>query len=455
MTDTPLHRPDASDLHVPSDLHVASDLHDAPLDETLRAELDAQHLAVTRVDDTDREPVDRWLDAVARGFLNGEPDEKRRQAFFDRTAHRRKIGVYDPTGAQPTEPVATFASWLAELTVPGGALPVTAISSVTVSPTHRRRGILRSLMAGELRTAAERDVPAAVLTVSESSIYGRFGFAPAVASTSWTLDVRRAGWIGPVAPGRVDFVSRERGRELAEELHERIRPTSVGEVGMPGGHLDGFFGTRPDAENPELLRVVQYRAPGGGIDGLALYRVSEDRDDFAASTVDLTMLLSATDEAYAGLWRFFLSMDLIGTLRASELAVDEPLWWMIADQRAAKIAVRDHHYVRILDVPAALAARTYDVVDTLALDVVDPLEIAGGPFVLTTDADGSGFVETMDDPPLGIPFVRLGIAELSALLLGGVSAVTLARAGRIETDDPERVARLFQTVQAPRLSFWY
>ena len=128
---------------------------------------------------------------------------------------------------------------------------------------------------------------------------------------------------------------------------------------------------------------------------------------------------------------------------------------MIADQRAAKIAVRDHHYVRILDVPAALAARTYDVVDTVALDVVDPLEIAGGPFVLTTDADGSGFVETMDDPPLGIPFVRLGIAELSALLLGGVSAVTLARAGRIETDDPERVARLFQTVQAPRLSFWY
>ena len=70
---------------------------------------------------------------------------------------------------------------------------------------------------------------------------------------------------------------------------------------------------------------------------------------------------------------------------------------------------------------------------------------------------GPGIVvpELQVDPPLGIPFVRLGIAELSALLLGGVSAVTLARAGRIETDDPERVARLFQTVQAPRLSFWY
>ena len=148
-------------------------------------------------------------------------------------------------------------------------------------------------------------------------------------------------------------------------------------------------------------------------------------------------------------------MENIGTIRAPGLAVDEPLWWMIADQRAATITVRDHHHVRILDVPAALAARRYDVADTVAIEVVDPLEIAGGPFVLTTDVDGAGFVEVADEPPLGLPSLRLGIAELSALLLGGVSAVTLARAGRIETDVPERIARIFQTVSAPRLSFWY
>ncbi|WP_336632303.1 MULTISPECIES: GNAT family N-acetyltransferase [unclassified Microbacterium] len=438
----------------------ADRFHDRALDEATTDALTADGLELRRVDDTDRAETDRWLDAVARGFLGGEPEEARRATFFELGAYRRKLGVYDRAAPQPSEPVATFASWLTTLTVPGGAVPASAISSVTVAPTHRRRGLLRTLMAGELRAAAAAGVPMAALTVSESTIYGRFGFGPAAPAASWEVDVRRAGWIGPEPSGRIDFVARESAREIARGLHERIRLSSPGEVAIPGGHWERFFGTTADAEKPGELRVVQYRSRGedgalGDVDGIALYKVTENADDFRNSTVDVAMLLPATDEAYAGLWRFLLSLDLIGTLRASELAVDEPLWWMIADQRAAKITLRDHHYVRVLDVPAALSARTYDVSDTVALEVVDPWELADGTFVLTAEASGGADVSVVDDPPVGIPFVRLGVAELGALLLGGVSAVTLARAGRIETAEPERVARLFQTVQAPRLSFWY
>lgn len=267
--------------------------------------------------------------------------------------------------------------------------------------------------------------------------------------------MRRAGWIGLDAPGRIDFVTREQGRGIAVELHERVRRDSPGEIEMPGGHWDRYFGTRPDAEKADQLRVVQYRTPAGGIDGVAVYRVTEDHAEFTASVVDISLLVAATDEAYAGLWRFFLSLDLIGTINVSELSTAEPLWWMIADQRAATITVRDHQYVRILDVPATLAARRYDVADTLALEVADPLGIADGTFVLATDADGTATVDPVDDPPVGVPFVRLGVAELSAVLLGGVSSVTLARAGRIAADDPARVARLFAWPTAPRLSFWY
>lgn len=435
---------------------LAARWHAAPVDAALAAELAAQHLAVTVVEQGERAQTERWQDAVARGFLGGEPDEKKHEAFFTFSApSRRKVGVYDADGAQPDLPVSTFASWITELALPGGAVPASAISAVTVAPTHRRRGILRSVMAGELRAAVELGVPVAVLTVSESTIYGRFGFAPAAASASWELNVRRARWIGPEAPGRFDFVTREEGQRLATQLHERVRRESAGEIAMPGGHWERYFGTRADAEKAEQLRVVQYRSPSGQVDGIALYSVSEDEDDFTMSTLNLSLLIAADDAAYAGLWRFLLSMDLIGTVRASELAVDEPLWWMIADQRAAKITVRDHQYVRILDVPAALSARRYDVADTVALEVTDPLDIGGGTFVVTVDADGVAAVDVVDDPPLGIPLVRLGVAELSALLLGGVSAVTLARAGRIETDDPERIARLFATAAAPRLSFWY
>jgi len=447
--------------------------HDAPVDAELRAALAAQQLDVRRADDASRAEVDAWLDAVSRGFLDGERNDTQRQAFFDRGAYRRKLGVHDPSAPHPETPVATFASWGTRLTVPGGDLPACAISSVTVAPTHRRRGLLRTLMTGELRTAAALGFPAAVLTVSESGIYGRFGFAPAASAAQWEIDVRRAGWRGPVPAagseaGRIDFVSREEGRALAEGIHTRVRAVTPGEIDMPGGHWDRFFGTRPDAEKAENLRVVQYRAPGdagagadgkaeGAVDGLALYRVAENHDDFAASSIDMHLLLAATDEAYTALWHFFLSMDLIGTIRAGELSVDEPLWWMLADQRAATITVRDHQYVRILDVAAALSARRYDAVDDVVLEVDDPLGIASGTFALHTAADGSATVDAVDaaDAVDTALRVRLGVAELSALLLGGVSALTLARAGRLRTDDPARLARAFRGTVTPSLGFWY
>ncbi|MFS0866993.1 GNAT family N-acetyltransferase [Microbacterium sp. 179-B 1A2 NHS] len=425
----------------------------APLDDALRQAVEAQGLAVTRVEDGDRESTDRWLDAVSRGFLDGERNDTQRQAFFDHTAYRRKIAVTDPGAPVPDVPVATFASWGAELTLPGGVVPACAISSVTVAPTHRRRGVLRRLMTGELRTAASLGFPVAVLTASEAGIYGRFGFAPAAAAATWEIDVRRARWIGPEAPGRIDFLTREAGCAAAPALHERVRREVPGEIDMPGGHWERMFRTRADAEKAEELRVVQYRSPDGEVDGLALYRVAENDDDYAASSATVVYLLAATDAAYAGLWRFLLSMDLIGTLTASELSVDEPLWWMIADQRAATITVRDHQYVRVLDVPAALSSRRYDVDDTIVFEVADALGIADGVFVLS--AGGEPGVDAVDEPPVGLPVVRLGIAELSAILVGGVSPATLARAGRLETDDPARLTRLFASTATPRLSFWY
>ncbi len=429
--------------------------HNAPLDGALGSALAAQSLSAARVDGATRAASDAWLEAVARGFLGGEPNATRQEVFFAGGSARRTLGVYDAGAPVPEVPVATFASWEGELTLPGGMVPTCAISAVTVAPSHRRRGILRTLMAGELRTAVARGIPVASLTVSESTIYGRFGFGPAAPSAHWEIKTRRARWIGPESPGRLDFVTRAQGRALAEKLHERVRPDSPGELAMPAGHWDRTFGTRADAEKPELLRVIQYRSPAGEVDGLALYKVAENSDDFAESSLEVVMLLAATDEAYAGLWRFLLSMDLIATVRADLLGVDEPLWWMIADQRAVKITITDHHYVRILDVPAALGARRYDIADSVAFEVTDPLEIAGGTYVLTTDAGGAGSVDAVDDAPLGLPVVRLGVAELSSLLLGGVSATTLARAGRIETEDPERFTRLFQTPRAPRLSYWY
>ncbi len=406
----------------------------------------------------DPEGYANWYQVVARGFLDGERSDEEVAASRERSGHRRMTGIFDPAAPMPAAPVASIASWIGELTVPGGrGIPSCAISAVTVAPTHRRRGIARAMLEGELRTAAAAGVPLAMLTVSESQLYGRYGFAPAAASASWHIDVKRAVWIGPRPGGRVDFVPRERARALIAPLHERGRLAVAGEIDVPGALWDVFAGTRPDAKEPGKTRAIQYADEAGDVRGVALYSVRENEKDFTKSTVTVSYLLAETDDAYAALWRFFVELDLVGEVRAHERSVDEPLRWMISDQRAATVMVADHQYVRILDVPTALEARTFGAAGVLALEVSDSLGFAAGRWLLTVDDAGRGEVTAWDAPeaPAGAVTVALGVEELSAAYLGGVSLATLAAAGRVQTTDASAAARVFGWHAAPRLSIWY
>ncbi len=435
---------------------IASRHRDGPVDPAAAALLAAHGLQL-RVVPNDRPAFDGWLHATARGFLDTERSESNIAASLASTRHRRLIGVFDPGGPMPDVPVGTFASWVTDLTVPGArTVPMVAISAVTVAPTHQGRGIARAMMEGELRHAVSLGVPMAGLTVSESTLYGRYGFAPAVATTSWTIDVKRARWAGPIASGRVDFVSREVARRLLPALHDEVRLQRPGEIPIPDGHWDRFAELNADAESAGRVRAVQYADPAGRVRGVALYTVAENRDDFTKSRVSLSLLVAADAEAYAGLWRHLIELPLIGTVTASELSTDEPLLWMISDQRAAQITLADHHYVRVLDVVTALAARGYDTPGAVILEVTDPLAHSSGRWLLEAGSDGNGLVRADDGPDArDIPVVRLGTAELSAVYLGGVSLSTLAAAGRVEVTDAAAAARVLAHAATPRLSFWY
>src|SRR5205823_1183059 len=72
--------------------------------------------------------------------------------------------------------VGGAAAFTFNMSVPGGDLPTAGVSVVGVYPTHRRRGILRSLMRTQLDDVHERGEPMAALWASEESIYGRFGY---------------------------------------------------------------------------------------------------------------------------------------------------------------------------------------------------------------------------------------------------------------------------------------
>ena len=73
-----------------------------------------------------------------------------------------------------------------------------------------------------------------------------------------------------------------------------------------------------------------------------------------------------------------------------------------------------------------------------------------------SDTDGRASIERVTPDAAGAgSTLTLGVAELAAISLGGVSVATLAAAGRVRASDPEPAARVFGWHTSPRLSFWY
>jgi predicted acetyltransferase len=447
---------------------MSSDYLTHPIDAASVEQLARSGLRLALVDTEDAAAFSAWLGAVSRGFHDRHPSQDSLDAQLSTRASRRTTGVWDDSGADPATPIATSGSRMTELTVPGHAtVPGWAISAVSVAPTHRRHGIARAMMEAELRTADALGVPIAILTVSEATIYDRYGFAPAAWAADWTIDTRRATWAGPTVSGRVHFVTLEQLRHEGLALVERVRRDTPGQIEFSGHLWERLLGLHGDSKEPDReLRFVRYDDSAGRPQGFAVYRVAKSSAGIPVNVVELQYLVAASADAYAGLWRFLLGLDLVTELHAPLRSVDEPLVWQITDARAArKTGERDHLWTRILDPKAALEARKYRAPGRILLDVEDPLGFAAGRFLLDIAADGSASVRALDGeetdaagPSDVTASVALRVNELSALYLGGVSAITLTRAGRITELTPGSAQALdasFRSTVAPWLSIWF
>ena len=430
---------------------MGNDYLDLPVDPTSRERLAADGLRLELVDSSDKQAYAAWSRAESRGFHQGAQSEEAIEQRRGYVAARRITGVLDDSVAVPDEPVATTEAWVADLTVPGGlSVPSWAISGVTVAPTHRRRGVARALLDAELRTAQAHGTPIATLTVSESTIYARFGFAPAALARDLTIDTRRARWIGPQPDGRVHFISAQQLLEPGLALVERVRLDTPGQIAYDGLLWERQLGLMIGDEDAKKQRFIRYDDAAGQLQGFASYKLTENPDDFTQHRLDLLHLVTATDDAHAALWRFVLELDLVSEVRAHLRPVDEPVRWMVSDFRAVRVAELDHLWIRILDVPAALEARTYAAPGRLVLGVTDPLGPGGGSWALEVDPSGHATVTTTDEPA----DVSMTIEELAAIYLGGISPLTLVAAGRMSGKAAELEA-IFRSPVAPFLSIWF
>jgi len=184
---------------------------------------------------------------------------------------------------------------------------------------------------------------------------------------------------------------------------------------------------------------VVYESEPGKADGYASYRVeSRWAKGLAEGSAKVGELFALTTEAAAGLYRYCLDLDLVGTVQLERRPLDEPLRWLLADPRRLRVGeVSDGLWVRLLDLPAALAARGYAVPGSVVLQVTDRLRPANdGRFLLEGGPDGADCRPTGREPDL-----VCDVADLGAAYLGGTRLASLARAGRVLEQVPGALAR--------------
>jgi len=339
--------------------------------------------------------------------------------------------------------VATSGVYSRELTVPGGVVPCAGVTWVSVAPSHRRRGLLTALMQRQLTELHEQGrEPVAALWASESSIYGRFGYAPATERGSLSGDVARLRFRPDVdlGDGRVEQVGVEEYRAAAADLHDRVRRSVPGNLARDAGWWDRALADDPaQRQGASERRLVRHVEPDGTVTGYAAYRVRSAWTDDGQpdGTVVVEEVRSLTPPAYAALWRFLLSLDLVRTMRAPTAPPDDPLRHLLAEPRALRVQSIDALWVRLVDVGRALAARRYPAPVNLVLEVRDrSCPWNDGRWALVGHPAGAFCSETDADPDL-----VLDVEALGAAYLGGVSLATLQAAGRVAEVSPGAVTQ--------------
>ena len=318
-----------------------------------------------------------------------------------------------------------------ELTVPGAVLPAAHVSGVGVLPTHRRRGLLNRMMHRQLRELADAGrEPVAVLWASETSIYPRYGYGPA--ASRLFLDVMNREVRLPAPPekpsGRLRMAEPESLLADMAKVYEQLRPGRVGWSSRDDRWWQHVIGDPKDHRDGATKRYAVVHEGPGGPTGYALWRV---KDEFTVhgpnAEVQVREVAAADPETYLALWRFLLGIDLTRRVTSRLAALDEPLLYLVDEPRRLGPSFVDALWVRLIDVPTALAARRYAAAVDVVVEVTDPILTRNtGRWRLTGGPDGAMCTATTDPADLAC-----SVTELGAAYLGGTSLAALAAAGRV------------------------
>jgi predicted acetyltransferase len=322
---------------------------------------------------------------------------------------------------------------------------------VGVLPSHRRRGILTQMMRRQMDDIRERNEPIAVLWASEGNIYGRFGYGMATVVQSFDIERDRAVFLDNSPPtGRTRLVTVDEALKILPDVYERKRV-----------HTPGMFARSPkwwkwhtlfdpswerEGGGP-MFRVVWENEDGAG--AYALYRITQKwgDDGVPAGHVQVLEAIPTSYESTKELWRFLFGVDLVARVKAWFEPVDTPLMWMLSEPRRLRAMAHDGIWLRVVDVPSALEARSYAAEGSVVFNVKDDFcAWNSGRWRLDGAGGGGSVTSTTDDGD-----VSLDVQALGSVYLGAVTFASLARANQAH-GSPDAIARadaLFRTDAAP------
>jgi predicted acetyltransferase len=378
-----------------------------------------------------------WLEGLTRGFHEARPKPETwdvvRECMREDGATVRGAWLPDGEfGAGPV-PVATYSSLNGSLNTGRDELPLRMITDVTVSSAHRRQGLLRRMITDDMADAVERGLPLAALTVSETTIYGRFGFGLASWRHRIAVDTTsRFALRGFVDPGRMELVEPSDVWPAMQRNFAAFHERSRGSVSRPSFYRSWLTGTFDfDEQGPNTrLRAAVHLDATGEPDGHVVYQ-HRGYDDVPGGKVNVRDLVAADPAVYLALWRFLADIDLCARVDWYNSSADDPLVWALTDTACRKVTkLDDHIWVRVLDVVTALEGRPWAADGSVVLGVSDLLGHADGSFRVTVK-EGEASVEPCADEPE----VSLDAETLGSLYLGGAAVATLAAAGRLAGSD--------------------
>ena len=389
-----------------------------------------------------------WIEAVLRGFRDDRPEDDAVERWVkhyraDRVTVRGAWLPEGEFGAGPM-PVATYASLDKTLNAGRELLPLRMITDVTTSATHRRQGLLRRMIEDDLADAVAQGVPVAALTAAEATIYGRWGFGPATFRVSVEVDTTPGfGFRDFVDPGRVEQVEPADAWPHVKAVFDTFHARQRGSVAWPSPYEDmhtGAWDPSSGGANRKLRAAVHLDA-NGAVDGFVLWKPGED------DTVKVDEMATLTPQAQLALWSFLGGMDRVAKVSFNLFHPEDPLTWALTDlNRVRTTEVKEFLWLRVLDVPRALAARPWAADGSVVIEVDDDQGHAAGRFAVTT-AGGAATVTLTDDEP----DVRLTAETLGSFYLGVAPVRRLHRAGRVDGTDEavRRLAAMADLVEPP------